>query len=117
MRFETGKELVRQVASAILGTEVHVIAVRGGGPDKTRLEVLVPEAMLGKAVGRGGETVRALEHILAEMLQVNRPPKIRIRAIEKMSVRFSVEENDETDTPFNPDLDAGETPRVTPVWN
>lgn len=114
MRFETGKELVRQVASAILGTEVHVIAVCGGA-DKTRLDVLVPEALLGKAVGRGGETVRALEHILAETLQVNRPPRIRFRAIERMNVPFALEEEDKVTPEL--DTDARETPGVTPVWN
>lgn len=116
MRFETGKELVRQVTSAILGTDVHVIAVRGG-TDEKQLDVLVPEALLGRAIGRDGETVRALEHILAEMLQMNRPPRIRFRAIEKMSVPFALEEENEESSDLDSDVYVGETPRATPVWN
>ncbi|GEM_PF-5745192 len=106
MSLDAGKEMVRHITSTLLGIEVHVIEVREYG--RMRLEVLVPEAMLGKAIGRGGETVRSIEHLFGQFMKSDRPPTIRMRALEQMRIPL-----DMPDEELPTDENCGEAPVAT----
>lgn len=78
MEPNAARELIRIVTSSVLGIEVQVNATGAG--EKIRFEVLVPRTFVSRAIGRRGETARAMHHLVRESM--NQPFEIRIAAIE-----------------------------------
>ena len=65
-------DAVRIIEDIIREAEIKVGSSRGGGANNVEIPVPVPQEMVGRVIGRGGETIRRLQEESGARIQVER---------------------------------------------